>query len=193
MSEKFLPRRRAVSGETIEIRMGVEQDIDVIMDYWYGMDDTALRGMGVDPQRMPPRSEFHRLYVQMARSPPESSDAFFFVIDSPTRGILGYSLFNHFERPEHCYGHAHLFHDRDRNRGIARSAFILVMQAVFELTGIRKIVAEPKATNESPNRLMQSLGLKPVRTYDKPAGGIVGAMRVNRYEITPELVFRPAP
>jgi RimJ/RimL family protein N-acetyltransferase len=168
---------------SVQLRDFSHRDIDLIIAYWYGMDESALRRMGVLASRLPSQDLRRLFFTEMIDNSLTRDSSFIFMIDLDHHPA-GYYLINNIRHQRHCQQHLHIFDSEHRHKGLATSLLFEMMTLVFDLGDFDKIISEPSAQNKPVNAVLRRCGFAPCRQYYKPSQGICGSMNVNRYEAT---------
>jgi len=177
----------AHSNRTIIARDLEERDLESILNYWFNENPEFYQSMGVDANRMPPRTQRREFFKNMIGADPKHASSFMMIAECDGKTVA-YTLFNHIMPGESCQVHIHVLDPEFRKQGFSSEFFAKGFPIIPDLLNVRKIILEPNANHLPVNRMIQRFGLKPVRTYHKPAQGICMAMEVNRYELSSTLI-----
>jgi hypothetical protein len=71
-----------------------------------------------------------------------------------------------------------------RGKGYGRRLFVMSLKEYFKRHGLEKIICQPSSLNPYPNKMMEALGVKPIKTYRTMPSVICYEHEVNRYEWT---------
>lgn len=158
--------------------------------YFNGATDAFLTRMGVDPSKIrgvdpadPGR------YRKILETPIRERTVHQFAVDLDNK-ILGAVTLKQILFGDSCEFHGHIYDADLRGLRYGTQVFVDVVDRAFQLYHLKKIVCEPSVGNAGPNKLLQSVGLEVIATYDTPAAGILLARTANRYEIERDWFYR---
>ena len=160
-------------------------DYERVLDYFLGADEPFLRGMGVDPRKLPQRAAWlERLLPDLTR-PDEQKQTFYLAWDyAGTR--VGHCNVNPLVYGDHAYVHLHLWEAGTRRAGLG-TEFLRRSIAVFlRRFALQRLYCEPYADNPAPNRVLVKAGFRFVERYRTIPGLINSEQEVNRYVIENE-------
>jgi RimJ/RimL family protein N-acetyltransferase len=154
-----------------------------VIDYFHNASDLLLRTMGVDRNKFLTREEwFERLEGEFKK---EVSQRLFFYIGWEYGGeLIGHSSINQITFGDQANIHLHIWQQDHREKGLSLWFFRHSIDYFFKAFELNKIICEPYAENSAPNRVLQKLGLAPLKKYLTLPGAINFEQFVNRYEIT---------
>lgn len=158
-------------------------DIPRIVDYFVKADADFLKGMGVDPDKLPESQtwidklvgEYHKPYVDK-----ESYYIIWLLNDEP----VGHSNINNIYFGTSATMHLHLWPHEHRQSGLGQQFLRMTIPWYFQHFELKKLICEPYAENIAPNKTLPKLGFQLVRTYDTTPGWINFHQTVNRYELS---------
>lgn len=175
------------NGIEIKLRDLESGDIESILNYWFGNSPEFFEKMGIDMTRFPDRETRRTFFIKHIGLSPKKDNAFMMVGESEGK-VIGYLLFNCIVPGIEAQVHLHLIDPDYRSKGIASACFSDVIRILPDLVGVKKFIMEPSAGNRAVNSFVQRFGLRPKKTYLKPAQGICREMVVNRYEVSSWLI-----
>lgn len=157
-----------------------------VIEYFHNASDTLLENMGVDRTKITPRDEwFERMAGEFKK---ELDQRLFCYVGWEYDGaLIGHSSVSHINFGSHANIHLHVWHQENRERGLGVWFFKHSINHFFRVFELSKIICEPYAENPAPNRVLQKLGLVPVKKYLTTPGLMNFEQYVNRYEITAPL------
>ena len=155
-------------------------DYERVLDYFLGADEPFLRGMGVDPQKLPQRAAWlERLVPDLAR-PDEQKQTFYVGWDyEGTR--VGHCNLNPLVYGDHGYVHVHLWDPAVRRAGLGTEFLRRSLGVFLRRFALRRLYCEPFAENPAPNRILVKAGFRFIRRYRTIPGLINSEQDVNRY------------
>ena len=155
-------------------------DFERVLDYFLGADEPFLRGMGVDPQKLPQRAAWlERLVPDLAR-PDEQKQTFYVGWDyEGTR--VGHCNLNPLVYGDHGYVHVHLWDPAVRRAGLGTEFLRRSLGVFLRRFALRRLYCEPFAENPAPNRILVKAGFRFIRRYRTIPGLINSEQDVNRY------------
>jgi len=157
-------------------------DYERVLDYFLTADELYLRGMGVDPEKLPRRAAWlERLLPDLAR-PDEDKQTFYLGWDYQGNRV-GHSNVNPLVFGDHAYVHLHLWDPAFRRTGLGTEFFRRSVEIFFRRFALRRLYCEPYAENPAPNRVLTKAGFRWVKRYRTIPGLINSEQDVNRYEL----------
>ena len=82
--------------------------------------------------------------------------------------------------------HLHLWNNNSRQKGWGTTFVIKTIPFYFEKFDLQKLYCEPYALNPAPNKTMERIGFKFVKTYRTIPGWLNFEQQVNLWEMTLE-------
>jgi len=169
--------------EEIEVRpFSSREEYELMLDYFYKGDDTFLRGMGVDPLKLPERDKWLDALLADHEKPDSERDRFYLIWIFRARRV-GHSSINKIVVGTEAFIHLHLWNSKLRKAGLGTEFVRKSAEFYFERFNLKRLVCEPRAENLAPNRVLQKLGFTFVRRYVTTPGVIAYEQKVNRYEL----------
>ena len=151
-----------------------------VLDYFLGADESYLRGMGVDPQRLPQRAAWlARLLPDLTR-PDEHKQTFYLGWDYQGRRV-GHCNVNQLLYGECAYVHLHLWDAQIRRAGLGTELLRRSIRVFFQRFDLQSLYCEPYAENAAPNRVLTKAGFRWLKRYRTTPGLINFEQEVNRY------------
>jgi len=171
-------RNFCIGNTSIQIRDFEERDIEPMVWFLRESDRQELADFGVDLSTIPDAETLRTLLRTRI-----SSDRRDFLVIAQEGQMIGYVSVPEFRDGEAAV-HAHIIYKDKRRLGVGRAALPWALSILFNNLHAEKLILEPKTTNVGMNTLIQSFGLRPVKTYVTQASAFTGAIEVNRYEVT---------
>jgi len=166
----------------ISIRPLELDEVQLIPEYFLAMNDAQLRGMGVDPPKLPKIDEWTQILVEDFARPVEEKH-FYYVLWLVDGQIVGHSNINKIEFGDHAFTHLHLWNAENRKRGFGVELLKLSAREYFKRFELKFVFSEPFAGNPAPNRTLPKAGFDLVKTYDTLPGWINFHQTVNRWQL----------
>jgi RimJ/RimL family protein N-acetyltransferase len=156
-----------------------------MVDYFVGAEPEFLRGMGVDPARLPAREAWLAAALADQRRPAAQRERVYlaWLVDGE---LVGHSSASHLEPGVQAHVHRHLWRPGLRRAGAGSELFARSIDHYFERLELARVVCEPYAANPGPNRTLARLGFRLVRRYRCVPTNIAFEQEVARHEITRE-------
>jgi RimJ/RimL family protein N-acetyltransferase len=169
--------------EEIEVRpFSGREEYELMLDYFYKADDSFLRGMGVDPLKLPERNKWLDALLADHEKPDSERDRFYLVWIFRGRRV-GHSSINKIVLGTEAFIHLHLWDSQLRRAGLGTEFVRRSANFYFKRFNLKKLVCEPSADNPAPNRVLEKLGFAFIRRYRTAPGVIAYEQDVNRYEL----------
>ena len=160
-------------------------DIDLIINYFLRADHLFLKGMGVDPNKLPHPEEWRQTLLEdFERSLAQKN--FYYVIWEADDNPVGHSNINKIIYGKEAYMHLHLWKPEQRRTGNWTFFVQESISRYFETYHLRRLFCEPYALNPAPNKTLRKVGFELVRSYETTPGWISFEQPVNRWVLTRE-------
>ena len=146
-------------------------EIHFMINYFLQADNDFLAKMGVDPAKLPAFTHWHEILKQDFAQP--IADRRFFYLIWELDGILiGHSNINNIVYGKEAFMHLHIWDSTKRQAG---SGTIFVSESIkiyFDLFELSQLYCQPYAHNPAPNKLLEKIGFKLLKTYETVPGWI---------------------
>jgi len=171
--------------DLLSVREIQEMDIEPITDYWLQSEPAFLEGMGVDLKKMPTADQWKEMLTeQMNQSYPEKkSYCTIWLVDDKA---IGHSNVNKIIFGQEAFMHLHIWKNEYRQKGIGTEMVKRSLSYFFNNLNLEKIYCEPYALNPAPNKTLEKLGFKFVKTYTTIPGWLNFEQPVNLWEFSYE-------
>ena len=151
-----------------------------MIDYFTYADDSFLRGMGVERNKIPVKDKWLREVLTDHKATDDQRKRFYLAWFYHGEQI-GHSSINKIEIGESAYFHLHMWRADLRRRGLGMELCKRSVQYYFERFRLKRLFCEPFADNPAPNNVLPKLGFKFVKRYWTIPGEICPEQEVNRY------------
>jgi len=163
-----------------------KSDYERVVDYFLNADEPFLRGMGVDPNKLPDREVWlNRLLLDLTR--PDSHKKTFYVGWDYEGTRIGHCNMNPLSYGGQAYVHLHLWERSRRRTGLGTEFFQRSVQMFLERFALQRLYCEPYADNPAPNHVLTKAGFRFVKRYRTTPGLISFEQEVNLYVIDRQL------
>jgi len=169
------------TGSQVQVRLFVGQsDYERMIDYFLGADEVFLRGMGVDPKKLPDRQAWlESALLDHQRLDAEKERAYLAWIH---QGVpVGHSSLSKIRLGEEAFIHLHLWVGGLRQAGLGTQYFSAAAAEFVRAFRLRRLYCEPYAENPGPNRVLVKAGFRFIRRYRTVPGPINFEQDVNQY------------
>jgi RimJ/RimL family protein N-acetyltransferase len=157
-------------------------DYERVVDYFLRADEAFLRGMGVDPDRLPERNIWlNRLLPDLTRADSQKQTFYLGWDDRGTR--VGHCNVNQLVYGDQAYLHLHLWDPGHRRAGLGTEFLRRSVRVFFQRLALQRLYCEPYADNPAPNRILVKVGFRFIKRYRTTPGLINFAQEVNHYVI----------
>lgn len=168
---------------TLRVREMHLDDIEKVVDYFIYANDTFLKGMGADKNKLPKRAAWiQKITLELEKPYPKKK--FYYMIWLLDNQPIGHSNVNHIKYGEEAKMHLHLWKPIKRKKGLGVKLLKLTIPYFFKNLQLEKLICEPYAENIAPNKTLKKLGFELVKTYKTTPGWINFYQTVHRYELT---------
>lgn len=155
-------------------------DYERMLDYFLTAEESFLRGMGVDPQRLPQREAWLTVLLPDLLRPDGQKHTFYLSWDSEGTRI-GHCNLNPLIYGEQAHVHLHLWDASARRAGLGTELLRQSMRIFFQRFALQRVYCEPYAQNPAPNRVLVKAGFRFVKRYRTTPGLIQFEQEVNQY------------
>lgn len=158
------------------------QETALIIEYFHAATPEHLEMLGVDPTRLPPASQWRRLYEKTFDRPVEQRDSFLvsWLFDDK---FLGFSTADKIRIGLQANMHLHITDPSLRRQGIGVECVRKTVELYFRTLELKQLFCEPNAFNVAPNRTLQKAGFTYVKTHMTVPGPLNFRQAVNRWVI----------
>ncbi|NEZ58423.1 GNAT family N-acetyltransferase [Adonisia turfae] len=160
-------------------------DIDQIIQYFLKADSKFLKGMGVEPTKLPSADEWKAL-LNKDLNRPISERHFYYILWELDNHAIGHSNINKITFGQEAYMHLHLWEPQTRQRNHGTYFIGQSISKYFQTFELKRLVCEPYAMNPAPNRTLAKVGFELVKTYETTPGWINFQQTVNRWILSEE-------
>jgi RimJ/RimL family protein N-acetyltransferase len=164
---------------------------DLIIDYFHNATPAFLKGLGVDPARLPARETWRAHYRREFALPVEQR-ASFLVLWTLDAAPIGFSTADKIVLGQQAFMHLHIFDSRRRQQGHGAALVRQTARLYFDTLRIETLYCEPYALNIAPNRTLQKAGFKYVMTHECVPGPLNFHQPVNRWRLSRAQLQPPA-
>lgn len=158
------------------------EEYGLMVDYFIQSNDEFLRGMGIEPAKLPTREDWlEEVWDDHHKPGPEKDRMYLAWIYEGE--LVGHSSINKIQWGEEASIHLHLWKPHLRRNGMGAEFFRRSVQHFFKEPGLKKLYCEPYAGNPGPNAVLSKLGFTLVKTYRTIPGKTCFEQDVNRWEL----------
>jgi len=168
-----------------QVRDVAAEDVRLIVGYFHNADTQFLRGMGVDPAKMPDPDCWMQTITDDLNKPPNEKQ-FHYLIWEIDGQPAGHSNINKIVYGDNARMHLHLWQSDKRQSGNGSWFVRESLRHYFELFVLQKLFCEPCALNPAPNKTLPKCGFSFVEQYEGIPGWINYHQQVNRWVLRRE-------
>jgi len=159
-----------------------EADFLGMVEYFLTANEAFLRGMGVDPTKLPRREAWLERLLPDLRRPDRDKQTFYLGWDCD--GVrVGHCNVNPLLHGQHACVHLHLWDAQARRAGLGTELLRRSIRVFFQRFDLRSLYCEPYAENPAPNRVLIKAGFRFLKRYRTTPGLINFEQEVNRYAL----------
>lgn len=155
-------------------------EVDLIIDYFHGSTSEHLETLGVDPTRLPTRQGWRERYAREYGKPVQDRSTLLVIWELDGLAI-GFSTSDKIVYGEQANMHLHVVDPQRRRSGIGSACVRETVEFYFTTLELKRLFCEPNAFNVAPNRTLQSVGFKYVKTYTTVPGPLNYHQAVTRW------------
>lgn len=153
--------------------------------YFLKADLDYLKGMGVDPAKMPSEGDWFELLDKDYARPIEERK-FYYLIWAADGDPVGHCNINKITFGDSAYMHLHIWNTGHRRTGCATRLLEPSIEHFFDRFKLERLFCEPYAKNPAPNRALPKAGFTLVKTYETMPGWITFHQPVNLWVLDRE-------
>ena len=166
----------------LKVRKLLKNEHLKVIDYFYQNTDNDLIRMGVEKEKLLAKDIWTKLLLEEFEKNIEDKKLYYLGWLYENK-LVGHSNINNIQFKHQATVHMHIWENKLRGKNLGQLFFKQSLQHYFTSFYLDIIVCEPNAQNSGPNKILQNLGLHPVKTYETIPGSINFLQKVNRYEI----------
>lgn len=156
------------------------QELDMIIDYFHEASSEYLELLGVDPTRLPSAAAWRERYALECSKPIEQRATLLVIWKSGDQPI-GFSSADKIIFGRQANMHLHVFKPEDRRSGVGTECVMQTSQLYFDALRLERLFCEPNAFNIAPNRTLQRVGFRYVKTHNTVPGPLNFHQAVTRW------------
>lgn len=166
-------------------------EVKLMVRYFLDADTGFLKGMGVDPAKLPSQSEWFEL-LQKDFARPIQKKQFYYLVWEADGVPFGHCNVNKIVFGQSAYMHLHIWTDGNRGRGCATQLLKPSIVHFFERLQLRELFCEPYALNPAPNKTLPKCGFRLSKNYETTPGWIAFHQPVNLWVLDRETPLEAA-
>jgi RimJ/RimL family protein N-acetyltransferase len=155
-------------------------EVGIVIDYFHGATPEHLELLGVDPTRLPPPPVWRERYVQEYAKAIEQRATLLVIWKSGNQPI-GFSSADKIVFGRQANMHLHVLRPEDRNSGFGTACVAQTAELYFNALKLERLFCEPNAFNVAPNRTLQRVGFRYVKTHNTVPGPLNFHQAVTRW------------
>lgn len=166
----------------LSVREIQKEDIDHILNYWYGLTQQQLLAMGADINKLFPREEWKEMLAKQIELPYDQKKSYciIWLVDGKP---VGHSNINDIKFGESAYMHLHMWNNVTRKKGMGTELVKKTIPYFFKNCQLKTLYCEPYAHNPAPNKTLEKLGFKFLKTHLSIPSAICSEQQTNVWEI----------
>lgn len=168
------------SSPQLQVREIEPDDIDHIVRYWLGSDHHFLRSMGVDLGKLPEKEDLIKMIGAQLEQPYDQKHSFA-MIWMVNGESVGHCNVNDIKFGTEAYMHLHMWRSDLRHKGVGSELLRLTLPHFFEKLDLDRLISEPYALNEAPNRTLPKVGFILEKEYTTVPGSLSFEQPVKRW------------
>lgn len=165
---------------SLEVREMALDEVGLIIDYFRGAGPEHLELLGVDPTRLPTREQWQERLAGDYDKPVHERSTLQVVWR--LEGVaVGFSTCDKIVYGERANMHLHVVDAQRRRSGIGSACVRATVDFYFQVLALQRLFCEPNAFNVAPNRTLQSVGFRYVKTHMTVPGPLNYHQAVTRW------------
>jgi RimJ/RimL family protein N-acetyltransferase len=170
----------------LSVRPLTAEDFDGFINYWLGLSEAEIERLGVAIDRLPSAAQMRSDLEAMVAAPDNRVRSF--VLAWCINGeAIGHSSLKDIVPGDSGSIHLHMWRAGLRGKGHGPHLFCLAVIDLYERFKLKRIICEPKAYNQPPNRLLQRIGFPLILTRVGRSSELSSICKLNRYDIMREI------
>lgn len=159
--------------------------IEHIIKYWHESAPDFLEKMGVDLKKLPTKMEFRKIFQDEIMAEKEKKKTFTSIWLTDGEPI-GHCNINDIEFGKVAYMHLHMWNSDERGKGAGSVLINQSLTLFFVLFKLEKVYCEPSCYNPAPNKTLEKIGFKFVKSIRKVPSVIASEQDLNQWVMTRE-------
>ena len=156
------------------------EEVDLVIDYFHGSTPEHLEVLGVDPKRLPSRELWREFYAGEFEKAVHDRSALLIIWELDDVPV-GFSTADKITYGEQAYMHLHVIDPQQRRSGIGSACVRETTDLYFKALSLQRLFCEPNAFNVAPNRTLQGVGFRYVKTHETVPGPLNYHQPVTRW------------
>lgn len=153
--------RSVVDPQRISIRDLSEEDIPLVLNYWFRSPPGFIESMGVDLAKLPDEEEMEKTLRERARAHATSSPSKLNVLMILHDGQpIGCHTLNPIQEGDHGVFHAHIFRADMRGRGVGMHSYPKACRVFMDRFDLPRILFKTPKQNVGAIRVKEKLGIR---------------------------------
>ena len=155
-------------------------EVGLIIGYFHGSSSEHLNMLGVDPTRLPDPIAWQERYAREYGQPVEKRKVVLVIWDAES-GPVGFSTADTIAYGREAKMHLHIVKPEQRRIGIGAACVRETVRIYFDALKLERLYCEPNALNVAPNRTLQKVGFKYLKTHETVPGPLNYHQAVTRW------------
>jgi len=170
----------------LSVRPLATEDFNGFINYWVGLSQAEIERLGVAIDRLPSAAQMRSDLEAMLVTPGDGVRTV--VLAWCINGeAIGHSSLKDIVPGDSGSIHLHMWRPDLRGKGHGPHLFCLAAVDFYERFRLKRIICEPKADNQPPNRLLQRIGFPLISTRVGRSSELSRVCNLNRYDIVREI------
>lgn len=167
---------------TLRAREMKLSEVEIIIDYLHNSPPEHLEMMGVDPTRLPRRTDWLERFQHEYSLPVEQRTVLLVMWLSDDHPV-GFSSCDKIVFGQRANMHLHVVEPERRKLGVGTECVKQSVDIYFDRLKLKSLFCEPNAFNVGPNRTLQKVGFKYLKTHMTVPGPLNYHQAVTRWVI----------
>jgi RimJ/RimL family protein N-acetyltransferase len=152
-----------LSSELISVRDMSENDIPLMLNYWFRSPPGFFEAMSVDPAKMPTESAMEKsLREKITENGKLSSSKSNALVIAYEGQSIGMHSINPLVEGDHGIFHAHIWNPKFRRRGLGMHSYPKACRVFLDRFDLKKIAFKTPVGNSGAIRVKEKLGIREV-------------------------------
>ena len=149
--------------EAVSVRDLSENEIPMILDYWFHSPPGFIEGMAVDPAKMPTEAQMEKnLREKVGENKKLPSSKLNALIICHDGQAIGMHTINPLIEGDHGIFHAHICNPEFRSRGLGMLSYPKACRIFIDRFNLKRIVFKTPVGNLGPIRVKEKLGIRQI-------------------------------
>jgi len=166
----------------LSVRIMTKSDVHHIVNYWQNASKEHLLKMGALIEKMPSEETMVSFLMEQEKLPMNKKESFCVIWLLDNRPV-GHCNVNSISFGEQATMHLHVWESLERNKGYGVQLVKKSLEYFFKDLNLQKVICEPYALNEAPNKTLKKVGFTFQKEYTTIPGSLNFEQPVKQWDL----------